>query len=174
MRGVGLAFLVLISFWGCAEQSQPEFSSCEDHAAYVYAKEEAFVASDYSPELARELMRSYADFANSCNRDTLAPEFLMRRADMLRGEGKIVQSISAFTAIHDGYPEYSNKILCAMIAAYLYETEMNDKEMAEKIYKEVVNSYPDSKEAEMAKISLLYLRETPEELSRRLKLNEAK
>ena len=31
-----------------------------------------------------------------------------------------------------------------MITAYLYETEMNDKEMAEKIYKEVINSYPDS------------------------------
>lgn len=157
--------------WSCSDQAKPQFESCQERAAYVFDKEEAFVVSDYNPELASELMRTYADFANSCSSDSLAPEVLMRRADMLRGKGKIIEAISAFTAIHDGYPHYPNKINCAMIAAFLYDTELNDKEMAEKVYQEVVNLYPDSEEAKKAKIALKYLRETPEELFRRLNLD---
>lgn len=174
MRVVGVV-LIALAVYGCGSgDSRPSFESCEQHAQHVFDKEEAFVASNYNPELAGGLMIAYADFANNCSGDTLAPEFLMRRADMLRGEGKIHESISAFTAIHDGYPQYENKVLCALIAGYLYETQLNDKDMAEKIYQEVVDLYPESKEAKTAEIALMYLRETPEELSNRLNLNENK
>ena len=46
--------------------------------------------------------------------------------------------------------------------------------MAEKIYQEVVNLYPDTEEAKKAKVALKYLRETPEELFRRLNLDANK
>lgn len=160
--------------WSCSDQAKPEFDSCEAHAEYVFSKENAFVASDYNPELSNDLMREYADFANSCSNDSLAPEFLMRRADMLRGKGKTIEAISAFTSIHDGYPLYPNKVNCALISAFLYDTELNDKEMAEKIYQEVVYLYPNTEEANKAKVALKYLRETPEELFRRLNLDAKK
>jgi len=163
-----------IFLWSCSDQAKPEFDSCEAHAEYVFAKETAFVESDFNPELSSELMREYAAFANSCSNDSLAPEFLMRRADMLRGKGKTIEAISAFTAIHDGYPHYPNKVNCALISAFLYDTVLNDKEMAEKIYQEVVNLYPDTEEAKKAKVALKYLRETPEELFRRLNLDANK
>ena len=54
----------------------------------------------------------------------------------------------------------------------LYETELNDDEMAKKLYLQVVELYPDSHEAEVASIALQFLGETPEELMNRLQKNE--
>ena len=174
MRNISLVLFASLLVWSCTSDVKPSFDNCQDHAVHVFSMEEAFVASNYNPELASGLMRTYAEFANSCSSDSLAPEFLMRRADMLRGEGNIHESIAAFTAIHDGYPQFPNKILCALISGYMYETQLNDKDMAEKIYMQIVESYPESKEAKTAEIALLYLRETPEELNKRLKLNQSK
>jgi tetratricopeptide (TPR) repeat protein len=146
--------------------------SCSEHSDLIKAKETAFVESNYSDELMQEMLVSYANFANNCNTDSLAPEFLMRRADLLRGKGAIRESISQFKAIHDGYPQYHNKITCAFIAAFLYETELNDRDMAEKLYLQIIEDYPESHEAEVARISLRHLRETTDELIRRLQNNE--
>ena len=118
------------------------------------------------------MLISYANFANHCPNDSLTPELLMRRADLLRGEGKIREAISQFKAVHDGFPQYQNKITCAFIAAFLYETELNDKDSAEKLYLQIIDSYPESHEAGVARISLRHLRETSDELIRRLKQNE--
>ena len=146
--------------------------SCSEHSALIRLKETAFVESDYSDELMQDMLVSYANFANNCNSDSLAPEFLMRRADMLRGKGAIRESIAQFKAVHDGFPQYHNKITCALIAAFLYETELNDRDMAEKLYLQIIESYPQSHEADVARISLRHLRETTDELIKRLQKNE--
>jgi tetratricopeptide (TPR) repeat protein len=145
---------------------------CTEHSEIILQKEAAFASSNYDVELLQDMLISYANFANHCPNDSLTPEFLMRRADLLRGEGKIRESISLFKAIHDGFPQYQNKITCAFIAAFLYETELNDKDSAEKLYLQIIDSYPDSHEADVARISLRHLRETSDELIQRLQQSE--
>ena len=146
--------------------------SCSEHSELIRLKETAFVESNYSYELMQDMLVSYANFANNCNSDSLAPEFLMRRADLLRGKGAIRESIAQFKSVHDGFPQYHNKITCAFIAAFLYETELNDRDMAEKLYLQIIESYPQSHEADVARISLRHLRETTDELIKRLQKNE--
>ena len=92
--------------------------------------------------------------------------------NLSRGSGKIRQAITQFKDVHDGYPSYQNKITCAFIAAFLYETELNDREMAEKLYLQIIESYPESYEASVARVSLQHLYETSDELISRLKQNE--
>ena len=87
-------------------------------------------------------------------------------------EGKIRAAISQFKAVHDGFPSYPNKITCAFIAAFLYETELNDRETAEKLYLQIIESYPRSHEANVARVSIRHLYETSDELINRLKQNE--
>ena len=169
MRWIGL-FITSIIFVACTN-SEVDYKSldCSEHSALIFQKESEFVESDFSKEDLQELLISYANFANHCQSDSLAPEFLMRRADLLRGEGKIREAIAQFKAVHDGFPLYQNKITCAFVAAFLYETELNDKDSAEKLYLQIIESYPDSHEAGVARNSLRHLRETQDETINRLK-----
>ena len=172
MKLFGL-LIITSTLVACSNQENDITSlSCSEHSELVKEKEVAFAESNYSQELFQDMLISYANFANSCESDSLTPEFLMRRADLLRGNGKIRESITQFKAVHDGYPQYHNKITCAFIAAFLYETELNDRDSAEKLYLQIIESYPDSHEANVARVSLRHLRETTDELIMRLKQNE--
>ena len=162
-------FALLVS---CESEVNEMDLSCEDHAEHIYALEKDLAESGYPEEKIRVLLVSYAIYANKCAGDPLVPEFLFRRADVLRGQGKIRQAIKEFKGIHDGYPNFDKKATCAFLTAFLYETELNDDEMAEKLYLQVVELYPDSHEAEVASIALQFLGETPEELLNRLQKNE--
>ena len=162
-------FSLLVS---CESEVNEIGLSCEDHADHIYVLEKDLAESGYQDEKIRLLLVSYANYANKCVGDTLVPEFLFRRADVLRGQGKIRQAIKEFKGIHDGYPNFDKKSTCAFLTAFLYETELNDDEMAKKLYLQVVELYPDSHEAEVASIALQFLGETPEELMNRLQKNE--
>ncbi len=167
-----LFYLVLLAcFMACFDTGEVNVKelSCEEHAEYIFNKENAFVELGYPVDKVQDLLISYANFANYCRTDSLTPEFLMRRADLLRGEGKVRAAIKQFKDIHDGYPSFSRKIDCAFIAAFLYETELNDKEMAEKLYIQVIELYPDSHLAGVAKVAIEHLRETPAEMIERLR-----
>lgn len=170
MRGVGLITTIILA--SCSTDIEVKNIECNQHSEIIKSKEVAFVDSDYDADLMQDLIVSYANYANFCREDSLAPEYLMRRADLLRGSGKIRQAITQFKDVHDGYPFYQNKITCAFIAAFLYETELNDREMAEKLYLQLIESYPESHEASVAKVSLRHLHETSDQLISRLKENE--
>ena len=170
MRGVGLITTIILA--SCSTDIEVKNIECNQHSEIIKSKEVAFVDSDYDADLMQDLIVSYANYANFCREDSLAPEYLMRRADLLRGSGKIRQAITQFKNVHDGYPLYQNKITCAFIAAFLYETELNDREMAEKLYLQLIESYPESHEASVARVSLRHLHETSDELITRLKKNE--
>jgi len=167
-----LMFLVFIN--GCSDDSVAESeNSCESIKMKVAELEsQAGRTDDFDLQLASELMRTYANFSNSCQGDSLVPEYLMRRADLLRGTGQIHESIRLFESIHDGYPTYENKVLCAFLAAYLFETELSDFEMAGKLYNKIIELYPDSREAELSKMSLKYLGKSPEELVLKFQENQ--
>ena len=172
MKWFGLITTTLI-FASCSTgEVDVKKNDCNHQSELINAKEAAFVESNYDADLMQDLIVSYASYANICRNDSLTPEYLMRRADLLRGSGKIRQAISQFKAVHDGFPLYQNKITCAFIAAFLYETELNDREMAEKLYLQIIESYPESHEAKVARTSLNHLYETSDELITRLKKNE--
>ena len=171
MRWFGLiaTAIILVS---CSTEVEVKNVDCNQHNEIIKSKEAAFVEFGYDAQLIQDLIVLYASYANFCREDSLTPEYLMRRADLLRGSGKIRQAISQFKDVHDSYPSYQNKITCAFIAAFLYETELNDREMAEKLYLQVIESYPESHEASVARVSLQHLHETSDELISRLKQNE--
>jgi len=162
-----LLLMVVTSFINCS--SDPAPLDCKEKRELVFEKETEFAESGFDDELLHDLMRTYAEFANACSSDLITPEFLFRRADLLRGDGQIRESIRLFKAVHDGYPQYTKGPVCAFLVAFLYETELNDRVMAEKYYLQVIESYPDSEEATSAAITLKYLYETPAELLKRLK-----
>ena len=168
---VSILFLILI---GCAEGGSEKLSTCDDLKAQVVSLEKK-VANHVSLDAhdASQLMKAYADFANACPSDSIVAEYLVRRADLLRGAGKFHDAIRLLQNIHDGYPTYENRALCAFLIAYLYETELGDEEMAEKFYNGVIDLHPESKEAKIAALSLKHLGKSPEELVRQFQMDAA-
>jgi tetratricopeptide (TPR) repeat protein len=168
---VSILFLIL---FGCAEGGSEKLSSCDDLKAQVESLEKE-VANHVSLDAldSSHLMRAYADFANACPGDSIVAEYLVRRADLLRGAGKFHDAIRLLQNIHDGYPTYENRALCAFLIAYLYETELGDHEMAEKFYNGVIDLHPDSKEAKIAALSLKHLGKSPEELVHQFQMDAA-
>jgi len=168
---ISILFLLLI---GCAEGGADQLSSCDDLKAQVVSLE-LEVANHVSLEAhdASQLMKAYADFANACPTDSIVAEYLVRRADLLRGAGKFHDAIRLLQNIHDGYPTYENRSLCAFLIAYLYETELGDHEMAEKFYTGVIDLHPESNEAKLAALSLRHLGKSPEELVHQFQMDAA-
>ena len=166
---ISILFLILI---GCAEGGPDKLSSCDElKAKVVFLEKEVSNHVSLDEHDSSHLMKAYADFANSCPDDSIVAEYLVRRADLLRGAGKFHDAISLFQNIHDGYPTYENRALCAFLIAYLYETELGDHEMAEKFYKGVIDLHPESNEAKLAALSLKHLGKSPEDLVRQFQMD---
>lgn len=127
---ISILCLILI---GCSEGGRDKLSSCDELKAQVVSLEKE-VANHVSLDThdASHLMKAYADFANACPADSIVAEYLVRRADLLRGAGKFHDAIRLLQNVHDGYPTYENRALCAFLIAYLYETELGDDEIDRK------------------------------------------
>lgn len=174
MMWLRISILFLILIVGCSEGVSDKLSSCEDLKAQVVSLENE-VANHVSLDAhdSSQLMKAYADFANACPLDSIVPEYLVRRADLLRGAGKFHDAIRLLQNIHDGYPTYENRALCAFLIAYLYDTELGDYEMAEKFYTGVIDLHPETNEAKLAALSLKHLGKSPEELVHQFQMDSA-
>jgi TolA-binding protein len=111
-----------------------------------------------------QLLILYKKFANNYHDDPLAAEYLFKAGEIARNLGKYQQALSLFTNVHDGFPDYDKKVETAFIIAFIYDNDLNDREMAQKQYEKVIEFYPDHQFAKDAQARLLTLYMTDEEL----------
>jgi len=151
----------------CTPKADEKEFSCAERQALVDSMESSLKKGIAFDTLnVTNLVRTYAEFSNACPNDSLTPEYLTRRADLLRGLGKTREAIKQLLSVHDGFPNYERGVMCALLVGYLYENELEDDEMAEKMYKNVIELYPDSREADISRQSLKHLGISPEEVVR--------
>jgi len=164
-------FLGLITFIvlcvSCSTIAEDKDLSCAERQVVVNSMESGLMLdSEFDTLKVTKLIRKYAEFSNACPNDSLTPEYLTRRADLLRGIGKIHEAIKQLLSVHDGFPNYDRNVMCALLVGYLYENELGDDEMAEKMYRNVIELYPDSREAEISRQSIKHLGISPEDVVR--------
>ena len=160
---IGLVFIVLIA--SCSFFSEPKPLSCSERGEVIRLMEsELKLALEFDTLKVTSLIKAYATFSNNCYSDSITPEYLTRRADLLRGVGKTHEAIKQLLNVHDGFPNYDRSVMCAFLVGYLYENELNDNEMAEKMYRNVIELYPNTREAELAHQSIKHLGVSPEDL----------
>ena len=99
-------------------------------------------------------MRAYAEFSNGCHDFEQTPEFLFRRADLLRSAGQFQEAMTQLRDIHDHHRDFDKRPICAFLVGFIAEVELNDREQARKIYEQVIELHPESPAAIWAKQSI--------------------
>jgi len=163
---LGLIVCIVICI-SCTTTADDKDLSCSERQVVVNSMESGLnLDLEFDTLKVTNLIRTYAEFSNACPNDSLTPEYLTRRADLLRGIGKIHEAIKQLLSVHDGFPNYDRNVMCALLVGYLYENELGDYEMAEKMYRNVIELYPDSREAEISRQSIKHLGISPEDVVR--------
>ena len=152
---------------GCGSDSpedSPGIAGCESIALEISDLEQRLFGAEgeLEPEVEvrSQLMELYAQFANGCHEDVRTAEMLFRRADLLRSAGKFQEAMTQLRDIHDHFPNFEKRSVCAFLVGFISEVELNDREQARTTYEQVVALHPDSRAAEWASQSLRYLDES--------------
>ena len=149
---------VMFTFAGC--QTGAESKDCDVRLKTIAEMEFALVQESGSVDATARgsLMSAYADFSNHCHDAEETPEFLFRRADLLRSAGQFQEAMSQLRDIHDHYKEFDKRPICAFLVGFIAEVELNDREQARKTYEQVIELHPQSAAADWARQSILNLK----------------
>lgn len=73
----------------------------------------------------------------------MAPVFLDRAANIARNKKDYKAALDYYSRIVKEYPNSENIVDTKFLIAFVYDTELNDKEKAREQYEAVANEYPD-------------------------------
>jgi TolA-binding protein len=156
-----LLLYLFFGLLGCGlkeDSQQAPANDCSDLALKIKELEQVLFSSPDSltpnENIRGQLMADYAAFSNFCHTDTQTPEMLFRRADLLRSAGKFQEAMTQLRDIHDHFPEYDKRAICAFLVGFIAEVELNDREQAKKTYEQVIALHDSTEAAEWARQSL--------------------
>ncbi len=154
---VGFLATTLVLGMGCKFSGQK--NDCVKRLEGIAQMERQLVesAETIDVSLRNALMTAYADFSNFCHEADETPEFLFRRADLLRSAGYFQEAMTQLRDIHDHFKDFDKRPICAFLVGFIAEEELNDREQARKTYEQVIELHPESRAAEWASQSILNL-----------------
>jgi TolA-binding protein len=123
---------------------------------------------------ASKLIVMYNDFVTEFPKDSLAPIYLYRAADLNMGLQRGNQAITCLDRIIDNYPKFNKTPDCMFLKGYIAENIMQHLSLAQKFYNQFLKEYPTHAFAKDAEASLKNLGKTPEQLVAEFEANQNK
>ena len=111
-----------------------------------------------------DLMKKYIAYANTFPKDSLNPQFLFSAASVGQSLGRYRQAINLLENVHDGFPEFDQRVEAGFLIGFIYQNDLNDRLRAEEYYTKIIDLYPESEWADVARSSLVTLNMTEEDL----------
>jgi TolA-binding protein len=113
---------------------------------------------------ADKLIDLYTSYSTKFPKDSTAPEFLFRSAELCVGSQRYKDAIAKYDLIIATYPDYKKTPVCMFLAGFNYENNMYDLKNAKKYYETFIAKYPNDPLVNDVKISLQNLGKSPEEI----------
>lgn len=162
-RIFNLAFLlVLLIASSCAQNAEKK------KLANEVIRLETEILSDSSGILDRnkglEMIQAYENYANALPKDSLAPEYLYKGAEIAMNLQMAGTAIEYHQRILNNYPDFDNRAYCIFLQAFIYENQMQQYEPAKKLYQEFIDSFPEHPLADDAAVSISNMGKSLEEL----------
>jgi outer membrane protein assembly factor BamD (BamD/ComL family) len=165
---VGLLFTLSIVVTSCG-------SSSEDAVAKINELEKKLLDANGNPineVAAYNLQVEYDDFAVKFPKDTKAPEYLFKAANISINLGWGESAIKILDKFLEMFPENTKAPEALFFLGFVYDNQVNDDNKAGESYKQFLKKYPSHSFAKDAEASIKNLGKTDEELMREFeKLN---
>lgn len=150
---MGLTLLCLLAGCSMSKEKQQE---------KIDSLEQRVTAGDTSAQ--QELFKCYDKFIGQYPEDSLAPEYLFRKAGILRVEKQGDQALDALAEIVNRYPQSPRVVECYFLRGLIYEEVFYDQTLAKKSYLNFIERYPDHPLAENARYAIRYLGMSTDEI----------
>lgn len=107
-------------------------------------------------ESAVELVEAYMLFAKQNPDNEQAPDLIFKALDISVNLNTNNPNVSVGIAdvLVDNYPDFEMSPMALYIKGFIYETQMNDIDGAEKVYNDFLAKYPDSPMADEVKVAI--------------------
>ena len=128
---------------------------------------------DLNKPLAEQMVREYRDFAIAHSKDSLAPHYLFKAADLSVGLGKYDRAIGYLESVTTEYPDYQRNVEMWLFKGFIYEQHMNQHAKAVEAYEALIDRFPNHRLAKDARASIENLTLSEEELIRRFQEKNA-
>jgi TolA-binding protein len=115
-------------------------------------------------ESAEALLKSYLTFTKSFPDDSLSADYLFKASGLAIGIQAHEKGIEIIDNLAKNYPDYELIDEAVFQKAFVLDFQLNNKEAAEKAYREFVNKYPNSPLVKEAKGRLETINLSEEEL----------
>ena len=123
-------------------------------------------AVSFNKEKADSLLALYEVFIKDNPKDSLAPVYLFKAANIVMNSGNGPKALALFDQYLKDYPDKPKASLCLFFKAFVYENVMQDIDKAREIYLLFIEKYPNDDFTKDAKMALMNLGKTPEMLVR--------
>ena len=110
------------------------------------------------------LVNAYYEFANVYPEDEHSSRFLFNAGEVAMGLMESKKAIECFHLVYTNYPESDTAATALFLKGFVYETQLNNLSMAQKIYLDFLKKYPDHSLANDAQFSLNNLGKSDEEI----------
>lgn len=162
MKNTTIFFTVLMValMWGCGpsrDKSAQRISALEKS---LYSPE----APNFNKQRADSLLAMYLDFISDHPDDSLSPGYLFKAANLSMNTGDGTKSLELFDRYLRDYPGKPKAAMCLFFKAFIYENVRQDIDKARETYLLFIEKYPNDEFAKDARMALMNLGKTPDQL----------
>ncbi|MEI7664120.1 MAG: tetratricopeptide repeat protein [Bacteroidota bacterium] len=145
---------------GCSPSREKKVSRIRDLEKRLFAPESV----SFDKVKADSLMALYDDFIKNSPKDSLAPGFLFKEANVAMNMNDGNRAVALFDQYIQDYPEQKKAPVCMFFKAFVYENISHDLDKAREAYLQFIEKYPSNDFVKDAKMALQNLGKTPEML----------
>jgi len=168
MRTIKLISCILIGVFlaGCTQ-------SREKMVKEITEKEKAlFTADNPIPDKTKvtEMVALYMKFSDKHPKDSLAPEYIYRAANLQMSVGQNEEAIATLEIIMKDYEVYAKLPEVYFLKAFIYDNNLKNINKARTAYTDFLQKFPKHDLADDAMISIDNLGKTPEQIVKEFEL----
>jgi tetratricopeptide (TPR) repeat protein len=104
------------------------------------------------------IIEQYQQYARSLPKDSLAPVYLFRAADVARGIGDFPLAITLWGKVNKDYPDYERAPEALFLQGLTAENDRKDKAAAQAFYSDFLTRYPRHPLSKDAQLLLDYIK----------------
>ena len=147
---------VVILLAGCSHNRDKQIAA-------ITKMEQSLSAIAVNPQTADSIVTLYVQFADRFSKDSLAPVYLQRAADVSVNVGNTDEALEYIDRIIGEYPDFSDIAGCYFLKGFAYE-QSEQYDLAKEAYTFFVENYPEHNLAADTKKMIPYIGMSPEQM----------